>query len=215
MVDALLADRGTAFALIRDTVSAPARGGSVPRINTAHPPIAQAFGAVEVARDDSVVVGVFEAAGTMYRWHLGSRAIDSIMLDAAGTPNAKRGAKPDVMLELLRDPSKAPMLAFTWSFPILVGMLSADRSALVTYDPTLSGDNFTGPAHVQVVDWRTRKSCREIILPVSAEIPARYARRGDTLIALVRHADSAGAGGDESTGASTWILRWVVGAARC
>ena len=61
MVDALLADRGTAFALIRDTVSAPARGGSVPRINTAHPPIAQAFGAVEVARDDSVVVGVFSA----------------------------------------------------------------------------------------------------------------------------------------------------------
>ena len=103
------------------------------------------------------------------------------------------------MLELMRDPSKAPTLMFTWSFPMLVGMLSQERSAVVTYDPTLSGSYFTGPAHVQVLDWRTRKSCREVLLPVSAEIPGRYAIRGDTPTALVQHAD----GGGDGTGATT------------
>jgi hypothetical protein len=203
VVGALMADSGAAYALLRDTVAAPRRGGSVPRIYTEYPPIAQAFGSVEVARDDSTVVGVFEASGTVYRWHLASKQIDSV----AVAVSTRRGARSDVMLELLRDPTKAPTLAYTWSFPMLVGMISGDRSAMVTHDPTLANGTFTGPAHVQVVDWRSKRSCREVQLPVSAEIPARYAMRGDTLTALVQHADGEAAG--------TWIVRWVVGAARC
>lgn len=202
-VGALMADSGTAFALLTDSVTAPRRGGSVPRIYTENPPIAQAFGSVEVARDDSSVVGVFEASNTVYRWHLASTRIDSV----AVAVSARRGARPEVLLELLRDPSKAPALAFTWSFPMLVSMLSGERSAVITYDPTFANGTFTGPAHVQVVDWRSKRSCREVTLPVSAEIPARYAMRGDTLTALVQHAEEEAAG--------TWIVRWVVGAARC
>lgn len=202
-VGALMADSGTAFALLADTNGAPKRGGSVPRIYTENPPIAQAFGSVEVARDDSSVVGVFEASNTVYRWHLASRRIDSV----AVAVSARRGARPEVMLELLRDPSKAPALAFTWSFPMLVGMLSGERSAMITYDPTFENGTFTGPAHLQLVDWRSRRSCREVQLPVSAELPARYAMRGDTLTALVQHADG-------EVG-SAWIVRWVIGAARC
>ncbi|WP_373071011.1 hypothetical protein [Gemmatimonas sp.] len=207
VVGALMVDSLTAFALLANNTAVPQRGGSVPRIYLENPPIAQAFGTVEVARDDSTVVGVFEGSGTAYRWHLRSKQIDSAVL----TASTRRGARPEVLLELMRNPSKAPTLMFTWSFPMLVGMLSQDRSAVVTYDPTLSGSNFTGPAHVQVVDWRTRLSCREVLLPVSAEIPGRYAMRGDTLTALVQHADSGGDG----TGASTWIVRWVIGGARC
>ncbi len=203
VVGALMADSGTAYALLTNTVAAPRRGGTVPRIYTENPPIAQAFGSVEVARDDSTVVGVFEASGTMYRWHLASKQIDSVAVAVA----TRRGARPDVMLELLRDPSKAPALAYKWSFPMLVGMISGDRSAMVTYDPTMANGTFTGPAHVQVVDWRSRRSCRELQLPVSAEIPARYAMHGDTLTALVQHA------GNDAVG--TWIVRWVIGAARC
>ena len=86
-------------------------------------------------------------------------------------------------------------------------MISGDRSAMVTYDPTLANGTFTGPAHVQVVDWRSKRSCREVQLPVSAEIPARYAMRGDTLTALVQQA------GNDAVG--TWIVRWVIGTARC
>lgn len=175
----------------------------MPRIYTKHPPIAQAFGSVEVARDESTVVGVFEAWGTVYRWHVASSRIDSV----AVAVSTRRGARFEVMLELMRDPAKAPTLAYTWSFPMLVGMLSGDRSAMVSYDPTLANGTFTGLAHVQVVDWRSQRSCREVQLPVSAEIPARYAMRGDTLTALVQHADGEAAG--------TWIVRWVVGAARC
>ena len=203
VVGALMADSGAAYAQLADTAAAPKRGGSVPRIYTDNPPIAQAFGSVEVARDDSSVVGVFEASNTVYRWHPASKRIDSV----AVTVSTRRGARPDVMLELMRDPTKAPTLAFTWSFPMLMGMLSGDRLAMVTYDPTLANGNFTGPAHVQVVDWRSRRSCREVQLPVLAEIPARYAMRGDTLTALVQHA--------EGDAMSTWIVRWVVGAARC
>lgn len=202
-VGALMADSGTAFALLADSATAPRRSGSLPRIYTEHPPIAQAFGSVEVARDDSSVVGVFEASNTVYRWHLASTRLDSV----AVAVSTRRGARPEVMLELMRDPSKAPTLAYTWSFPMLVGMLTDDRSAMVTYDPTMANGTFTGPAHVQVVDWGSKRSCRELQLPVSAEIPARYAMRGDTLTALVQHADGEAAG--------AWIVRWVLGAARC
>ncbi len=152
---------------------------------------------------DSTVVGVFEASTMVYRWHLSSPSIDSVAL----VVTTRRGARPEVMLELLRDPSQAPALAFTWSFPMLMGMLSGERSAVLAYDPTFAKGTFTGPAHLHVVDWRSRRSCREVQLPVSAEIPARYAMRGDTLTALVQHAKSETAG--------TWIVRWVIGTARC
>ena len=111
------------------------------------------------------------------------------------------------MLELLRDPSKEQALASTWSFPMLVGMLHGERSAVITCDPTLAKDTFTGPSHVQVMDWRSRKSCREVQLPVSTEIPARYTLRADTLAALVQHA--------EGETASTWFVQWEIGTARC
>ncbi|QJR36096.1 hypothetical protein [Gemmatimonas groenlandica] len=154
-------------------------------------------------RDESTVVGVFEASNMMYRWHLASKQIDSVALEIS----TRRGARPEVMLELPRDPSKAPAFAVIWSFPMLVGMLSGERSAVITCDPTFAKGTFTGPAHVLVVGWRSRRNCREVQLLVSAEIPARYAMRGDTLTALVQHAEGETAG--------TWIVRWVIGTARC
>jgi hypothetical protein len=72
----------------------------------------------------------------------------------------------------------------------------------------VSGQAFSGPAYLQVVDWRSRASCAEIALPVPADVPPRYTFVGDTLVALVQHP-----AGDDGT--SSWIVRWRIGTNRC
>ena len=111
-----MVDRLTAYALLTDSAAVPQRGGSVPRFYINHPPIAQAFGTVEVARDDSTVVSVFEAAGKMYRRQLRSKQIDSADLSAS----TRHGAQPEMLQVLMRDILKASILMFTWSFPMLI-----------------------------------------------------------------------------------------------
>ncbi len=119
----------------------------------------------------------------------------------------RRGAQPAVLETLLRDPTKVE-LAYTWSFPMLLATQSVERTAVVVYDPTLRNGKFSGPSYLQMVDWRRRVSCRELALPVPTDVPPRFAMRGDTPIVVVQHADSA-------LGASSWIVRWRVGAQGC
>ena len=90
VLGAMVPDSMHAFALVSDSTHPPMRGGSVPEIYRRLPPIAQAFGTVLLSRDDSTVSGVFEASNTMYRWHLGRTATDSVVLSAT----TRRGAKP-------------------------------------------------------------------------------------------------------------------------
>ena len=146
--------------------------------------------------------GVFEVSNTMYRWRLGTRLdTDSIIL----TVTARRGAKPAVIERLLREPTKAAELAFTWSAPLGVAPLSAERTAAVFYDPTLQGTTFTGPSFLQIVDWRSHRSCGEIRLPVPTDVVPRFVLRDDMLVAIVQHSDDG----------AVWILRWKISAGRC
>jgi hypothetical protein len=204
LIGSLMADSGHAFAVIIDSLSPPRRGGTVPAIYRRLPPVTQAFGGIELARDDSTVIGVFEASNTLYRWSLGNTPTDSVVL----TPTTRRGARTPVMEELVRDPSKAESLAYQWSFPLLVAPLSAQRTAVVFFDPTLKNGQFTGPSYLLIVDWQRHTSCRDVTLPVPADVPPRFAIRGDTLTAVVQHPKG-------KDGITTWIVRWRIGAARC
>ncbi|MCC6245986.1 MAG: hypothetical protein IT353_24345 [Gemmatimonadaceae bacterium] len=200
----LVPDSGTAFAELIDSLGALQRGGTVPDIYRRSPPVAQAFGALEVAKDGDAILGLFEVSNTLYRWPRRSGASDSIVL----TVTTRRGARPDHIEELLRDPSKAATLAFQWSIPMLVAPLSAERALVVFHDPTLVKDQYRGPSFVQLVDWRAHRSCAELALPVPADTPPRYAMRGDTLVAVVQHPSG-------EDGVSSWIVRWRIGASRC
>lgn len=204
LIASLWPDSGTAFALLTDSSGALQRGGSVPEIYRRLPPVAQAFGTVAVARDGDAILGLFEVSNAMYRWPLRDGTADSILLTVA----TRRGARPDLIEALLRDPSKGASLAFQWSFPMLVAPLSDERAIVVFQDPTLVKDQYRGPSFVQMVDWRHHRSCAELALPVPADTPTRYAVRGDTLVAVVQHPS-----GDE--GVSSWIMRWRIGASRC
>ncbi len=203
LMGAMVPDSMYAFALVTDSTHLPIRGGSVPEIYRRIPPIAQAFGTVVLSRDDSTVAGLFEASNTIYRWHLGRTNIDSVVLSVT----KRLGAKPAVLEALVRDPTKVE-LVYTWSFPMLLATQSGERTAVVLSDLALSKSKFTGPSYLQMVDWRRRVSCRELALPVPADVPPRFAMRGDTLIAVVQHADS-------TAGVSSWIIRWRVGAEGC
>ena len=202
IMGALSIDSLYAFAIVTDSLHTPTHGGTVPEILRKNPPVAQAFGDVHVARDDSTVFGVFEVSNTMYRWRLGKRLdVDSIVMRVS----TRRGAKPDVIERLLREPNKAAELAFTWSAPLVIAPLSAQRTAALFYDPTMQGTTYTGPSFLQIVDWRSHKSCGEIRLPVPSDVVPRFAFRDDTLVAIVQHSDEGEA----------WIVRWKISAGRC
>jgi hypothetical protein len=204
IIGALRADSGYAYAVVTDSSKPPLRGGSVPAMYVTSPLVAQAFGTVQIARDDSTVVGIFEVSNTAYRWHLSSSQIDSVVMPV----RTRRGAKPDVIRQLLVDPSKAATLAFAWSMPMLTATLSNTRTLFIWYDPTMVKGQYVGPAYAQVVDWSRKSACAEIRLPVPADVPPRYGVRGDTLVALVQHP----AGTD---GTSSWIVRWRIRADIC
>ncbi len=199
----LLADSGHAFAILADSTGALRRGGTVPTIYTQSPPVAQAFGGIAVAHDGDAVLGLFEVSNTLYRWSLRGQPTDSIVLSVT----TRRGARPDRIEELLRDPSKGAALGFQWSVPMLVSPLSGDRAAVIFYDPTLVKGQYQGPSFAQVVDWRQHRSCTDVALPVPEDTPTRFAIRGDTLVAVVQHPSGP-------DGVSSWIVRWRFGA-RC
>ena len=103
----------------------------------------------------------------------------------------------------------------SWAGALLLPSLSLDsspvsgnRMAIVFYDPVMRNGVYAGDAFLQIVDWEKGSSCNEIPLPVPSDVPVRFAVREDTLISVVQHADS-------TTGASTWIKRWHIGAGGC
>ena len=204
LVGAVWPDSATAFDAIPIDGSAVTRGGSFPAIYRQHPMLADAFGNLQLGEESGDVIGAFEASNMLYRWPAAGGAPDSVEL----TVSRRRGAKPAVMEEIMRDPANGASKVFTWSFPFVVGSLSANRSAVVMFDPTMNKDGFTGPMFLQVADWRSRRSCPEIALPVPADGAPRFAFRGDTLVGVVQHPEP-------TDGASTWIVRWALLPGRC
>lgn len=195
----------TAFAILsRDTSVAMLRGGSVPGIYDRYPMLASAFGNLAVGRDDNSVVGVFEVSNTAFRWNITNATVDSVVLSVS----VRRGARPELIEDIIRDPALGAKRAFDWSFPILAAPLTGNRTAVVFFDPVLQSSTYAGQSFLQVVDWERKASCRELPLPVPAETTPRFAMLGDTLVAVVQHADA-------ESGASSWIVRWLIGQGAC
>jgi hypothetical protein len=205
VMGSLQVDSGSAWVSLADSLSTPRRGGSVPAIYRRLPPVAQAFGAIEVGADSTSVYGVFEASNTIYRW---SRADGTLRDSVNMVPTVRRGARPDILEQLVRDPSQAAALAFQWSFPLLVAPLSGDRVAVIHYDPTMRGNVYAGPSFLTVVSWNGRRSCADVRLPVPEEAPPRFTISNDTLTGVVQHPSDV-------DGASTWLVRWRVSPGFC
>lgn len=203
LMNALLPDSGTSFVSLVLTDSLPSRGGSVPAPYRENPLLAQAFNNMALAHEGADVIGIIEGSNVLYRWR-GRQVIDSIVVQ----PVARRGARPDYMLELLRDPTKAPTRLFQWSFPLLAAPITNQRTAIVFFEPTLKGRDYTGPYYLQITDWRNHRACEEVKLPVPEDTPARFAMRGDTLTAIVQHPSEGESG-------STSLLRWRIGHTPC
>lgn len=203
LMSALLPDSGTSFAVLALTDSLPTRGGSMPSLYKENPLLAQAFNNIALAHEGADVIGIIEGGNVLYRWR-GRQVIDSIVVQ----PVARRGARPDYILELLRDPTKAPTLVFQWSVPLQTAPLSHGRTGIVFFEPTLKGPDYSGPYYLQIAEWRGHRACEEVKLPVPEDTPVRFAFRGDTLTAIVQHL-SAGESG------STSLLRWRIGYTPC
>lgn len=195
--------QGTAWAVYAGT-NEPQLGGSLPGFYQELPAAASVFAHVEVGRDAAFVHGVFEVSNWLYRWTLGTGAVDSLLL-ATG---ARRGARPELIQELFKDQSKAARLAYQWSAPMLVAPVSRNRVAVLYSDPTPSASVYEGPSFLILADWKSRRSCREIRVPVPADVVPRFAVRGDTLWALVQRTTA-------DLEPETWLVRWLLPAGDC
>ncbi len=204
VMGSLLADSSTAYAILSDSTSSWRGGGTVPEIFRRLPMVADPFGSVKVACNESSVFGIFEVANTLHVWSRGADEADSVALPVS----LRRGARTDIIEELVRDPSKAGSLAFQWSVPLLIAEMPRDRVAMIFYDPTLKDNVFSGPNYLQVANWRRHVACNEVLIPVPYGDTPRFAVRGDTLTAVVQHA----AGVD---GTSSWIVRWRIEVGSC
>lgn len=204
LASALAPDSGTAFVEFSNAYMVTHRAGTVPALYRESAPVAQAFGATEVASDGDYVVGVFEVSNTVYRWLKSSGPVDSVVM----TATTRRGARPDIIQRLLTDPTKGAELAFRWSVPFAVGALSDNRTAVLLVDPTLEGQNYGGPSYLHVVDWTRHTSCPDIAIPVPVSPIPRYAFAKNELVAIVQHPDG-------TDGVASWLIRWKIGSGRC
>ncbi len=204
MMGALDLAKGTAWLRLVDSSRPPVAGGTVPAFYRKLPLAAQAFAAVEVARNDRHVFGMFEVSDYLFRWDVARGDVDSMLL----RKRERRGARTDLIEQMFQDQSKAASLAYQWSFPMLVAPVGDRLTAVVFADPTMKSAVYEGPAFLQVADWTTRRACAEVMIPVPRDVLPRFALRADTLVGLVQYADAQG-------DVTTWIKRWLIVTRTC
>jgi hypothetical protein len=189
---------GTAWQRVVDSVGSAARGGIVPSIYRRLPMLVPPVASLVLDEREETVVGMFEGTDTLYAWRP-TGPIETMAL----IPKVRRGSSAERFDALVREPARAAELAFQWSVPMAISALTDSSTAIVFLDPVLGPKGFSGAHTLTVVDWRSRRTCVEQRVPVPSDPQPRMAFIGDTLLALVQHADS-------STDMAHWLVRMSV-----
>lgn len=104
----------------------------------------------------------------------------------------RKGVRPGLFDELIRDPSKAPALAFDRSIPTLLSFIGPRILGLVTLDGHFEQAAFVGTFALTVIDLARRRVCPDIAVPAPRDPLPRITLAGDTLVVLQQGEDSRG-----------------------
>lgn len=169
------------------------------------PPLIAGFGSVYFADDGPDVYGVFEVADQLFHWRRGERAVSATNIPR----RVRRGVRPDLFDELMRDPAKAAAIAYDRSIPQALRRLQPGVLGLITLDGTLEqGRNFVGTLRLSVIDVSRRRACVDLDIPGPRDPLPVATFAGDTLVVLRQGERPDGTG-------ESWLLRYHVDITRC
>ncbi|MBK8249929.1 MAG: 6-bladed beta-propeller [Gemmatimonadetes bacterium] len=179
--------------------------GAIPPAFRAAPPLVGGFGIVMSADDGDDTYAVFEVENALYHWKRGLRSADVTTIPL----RERRGVRPELFQEMLRNPEKAGPIAYDRSIGVALQRLAPGILGFVTVDGQLEkGTNFVGTLRLTVLDLARRRACVDMRIPALPDPLPAVAFSGDTLVVLQ--------GGETASGdAATFITRYHVGTARC
>jgi hypothetical protein len=181
-------DSGTALVSLSSTGDRVGAEGVIPTIARTHPMLLGGFGGVTFTEMDQDVYAVFEVSQSLYHWKRGARVGDEVPIPAV----RRKGVRQEMFEELLRDPSRAPSLAFDRSLPVLLAVMAPGALVLGTMDGEFDGKTFVGTYSVTVIDLERRRVCADLEVPAPRDPLPRIAVRGDTIVVVQQGIDSSG-----------------------
>lgn len=184
----LQVDSGTAVARLALTGEPLATDGVLPPVLKEHPMLRSGFGSVIFAEDNDEVFAAFEVSQSVFHWQRGARVAEEISVPVL----SRKGVRPGLFDELMRDPSKAPELAYDRSIPTLLSFIGPRVLGLVTLDGQLEQAGFVGTFSLTVIDLDRRRVCPDIAVPAPRDPLPRIALAGDTLVVLEQGEDARG-----------------------
>jgi hypothetical protein len=134
------------------------------------------------------VYAAYLLAQSLFTWRRGMSDVSEIPVPAS----RRRGVKEATFEALIRDPSRGRELGYAMSFPAALSVVAPGTLALLTFDPTLVGADFTGPFHLTLVDINGRRSCPEVEVPIPHAPLPRATLDGRTLVAVYQAAEADG-----------------------
>lgn len=134
---------------------------------------------------DSLAVA-FEGTDYLFIGQFGRGGFDSLHI----ARTRRRGARPDVIERVAKDPRGAKPFVFAMSAPWAIGVLSGGRFAYVAIDVDVTNARASGVMYVSVIDVRRHKACVDARVPVPSDPQPRADFHGDTLV-VASHEETA------------------------
>jgi hypothetical protein len=184
----LQVDSGTAVVRLDLTGERVAADGILPPVIKKHPMLRSGFGAVTFTEVNDEVFAAFEVSQSVFHWQRGARVAEEIPVPVL----RRKGVRPGLFEELIRDPSKAPALAFDRSIPTLLSFIGPRILGLVTLDGHFEQAAFVGTFALTVIDLARRRVCPDIAVPAPRDPLPRITLAGDTLVVLQQGEDARG-----------------------
>jgi len=172
----------TAISLASDFQSL---SGPVPRLLSRNPILIGPFGSVMFdARSEARVVS-FEASDWLFYWDASS-PLDSVLLPRV----RRRGARVDLLQAAANDTSRGRAALFRSSIPLYVRYISDSEVLVIHGDVDLERSLFSGTFFLSTVGLSPKGSrCQDLQVPVPSDPLPRFFSAGDTLFAVVQHAE--------------------------
>ena len=181
-------DPGTAVVRLTFTGERISAEGVIPPVIKTHPLLRSGFGAVRFTEAGNAVFAVFEVSQSLFHWRRGARVAEEIPVPTV----RRKGVRPDLFDELVRDPSKAAALGYDRSVPMLLSFLSPDILGLVTVDGQITAAGLVGTYALTVIDTGRGRVCPDIEVPAERDPLPQLTLSGDTLVVLQQGLDERG-----------------------
>ncbi|MGV3710616.1 MAG: hypothetical protein ACO1Q7_17430 [Gemmatimonas sp.] len=175
----------TSVAVIGPSGAFARQEGGSPEFLRKNPKFLEATSMSAMAARGTDAWSASEYSQSLFHWKRGTTTvIEELKLPV----RTRYGLDESVLLEVIRDPSKAALF-YKHSSPLALHFISPDVLALLTIDPTFTMPSpstpqgkMTSAFHLTLVDVKTKKMCGEFKLPIPDDPQPQVDLVGDMLV---------------------------------